>query len=101
MMVVAYVGNSDWLIKMANTMSPFCGEETNGMCAWECIRIESTKTVLNKHNHILGRELLSPVKSPSESLEMDGVRQVERTEITVTQNVGRQEPRCHKRPVTS
>ena len=44
------------------------------MCAWECIRIESAKTVLNKHNHILGRELLSPVKSPSESLEMDGVQ---------------------------
>ena len=46
------------------------------MCAWECIRIESAKTVLNKHNHILGHELLSPVKSPSESLEMDEVRHV-------------------------
>ena len=54
---------------MKRHSSPFCGEETNGMCALECIRIVSAKTVLNKRNHILGRELLYP--NPSESLEME------------------------------
>ena len=69
--------NSDWLIlwsaaKAANffvILASSAARTTNGTFAWECMRIESAKTVLNKHNHILGRELLCP--NLGESLEME------------------------------
>ena len=68
-----FYANSDWLIlwsaaKAANFFV-ILARTTNGTFAWECMRIESAKTVLNKHNHILGRELLCP--NLGESLEME------------------------------
>jgi len=66
--------NSDWLIlwSAANffvILASSAARTWNGTFAWECMRIESAKTVLNKHNHILGRELLCP--NLGESLEME------------------------------